>query len=125
MTHDQSVTQEQFNTFQNEMKDFKNEMSEFKSEMREFCREIRIGFLGLQTDLNNFKTQTHENFQDMKIDIREVKTNAYQEKQKIDELYKNRESIAIKFSKKWGLATLSLSVITSGIITGLILSLTS
>ena len=112
------VTSQQFDVFQERV----------FSELKNLRTEMHDNFKDIRTDLNSFKSETHDNFQDVRADSRSLREDFSglrqdfsQEKQKIDAVYESRNQVAVKFSRSFGIATIVLSILSSGVMFGVFL----
>ena len=119
------VSASQFNGFIEEMRAFRREtydiLKDIGADLHEFKSETHDNFKELRSDLDTLKKETHDNFQDVRADNRLLRKDLSQEKRKIDELYRHRDRLTIKFSRSFGIVTICLSVLSSGFMFGLFL----
>ena len=65
-------------------------------------------FEQIEKNLEEFKTETRENFRDIKYDLRS-------DKEKLEQVYQARDKVKITFGWQWGMASLMIAVVASGI----------
>ena len=74
---------------------------QIEKNLEEFKNEIR-------SEIQEFKTETRENFRDIKYDLRS-------DKEKLEQVYQTRDKVKITFGWQWGMASLMIAVVASGI----------
>ena len=70
--------------------------------------QIDKRFEQIEKNLEEFKSETRENFRDIKYDLRS-------DKEKLEQVYQARDKVKITFGWQWGMASLMIAVVASGI----------